>query len=170
MSDIYSRTFHLGGCIAEGGDKLGQTVLDAVLGCGSTHLICSVSKTDFKTETLIKKRLKTLHFFYILTKAVKTSGGNRRMWAPPTDPRMVLLLLQTFWGRFSTVEKRLIAVENNKSNNSFCFFPICLIFTSNSAVYLGGAKKHFLPPDARYVTATALVLVNNRGYKRHRPI
>jgi len=32
---------------------------------------------------------------------------------------------------------------------------------------LGGKQKHILLPDAGYLTAMTLVLVNNRAYKRH---
>jgi len=65
---------------------------------GRINTLCSLSKTDFKTETLTKKCLKTLYFFL---KAVKitsalgappsTSFGNRRLWALPTDPRVILI-------------------------------------------------------------------------------
>jgi len=52
MSDIYLRTLYLGSGIAEGGDKLGQTVLDAPW--RRINTLCNLSKTDFNTETLTK--------------------------------------------------------------------------------------------------------------------
>jgi len=49
MSDIHSRTFHLGSCKVGRVDKLGQTVLDAGLGGGLTHFAVCI-KLVFKQK------------------------------------------------------------------------------------------------------------------------
>jgi len=56
MSDIHSRTLHLGSGIKGGGTSWGRRSWTR-LGSESTHFAV-FKKTDFKTETLTKKYLK----------------------------------------------------------------------------------------------------------------
>jgi len=171
MCDIHPRTFHLGSGIAWG--QVGEDCPEwRSWGWINTRTLQSsknmslgknlVQNTNY--EVCIK-----LHYFH--GKAVKITS---ELGAPPPNPRWHLeavgsahrpccysyLLLQTSQRAFND-NTRLIAVENSKIN-ILLLLPHCLIFTSNSAVYVDGAQKFFLPPETGYLIAIS----NGTGFSK----
>jgi len=87
MNGMYSRILHLGSGIAGEGseDKLEQTVLDAAPS-RRINTLCSLSKTDFKTESLTQKMTKNAQFFWKKLKNNLNIGGTalNLRWKPST--------------------------------------------------------------------------------------
>jgi len=130
---------------------LEQKVLDAGLG---SKYFAVFKKACFKQKfrhkyaknaLFLEKQQKSASALGALRLQPPPPVGIRRLWAPPKVSRVVThtYYCKLFQRTILALTRVYVAVEKNKSNiqkNVLSLFQICLIFTSNSGIFVGAAK------------------------------